>query len=163
MRTSNRIFRRSPTWRGKALLRLLLLVAAAAAVAALASRFGVSHDYSYLHASLLTGAPGGHYHALGTRLAERAKKEHGRLTVVPTAGSVENVTRLAGQRQCVASFALMQDGIPVPADAGLALLGRLPEPESMLLLGRQNRKFLTFADLEGMSIGIAHLQARRHM
>ena len=154
MRTSNRIFRRSPTWRGKALLRLLLLVAAAAAVAALASRFGVSHDYSYLHASLLTGAPGGHYHALGTRLAERAKKEHGRLTVVPTAGSVENVTRLAGQRQCVASFALMQDGIPVPADAGLALLGRLPEPESMLLLGRQNRKFLTFADLEGTSIGI---------
>ena len=48
----------------------------------------------------------------------------------------------------------MQDGIPVPADAGLVLLGRLPEPESLLLLGRQDRKFLTFADLRGTSIGI---------
>jgi TRAP-type uncharacterized transport system substrate-binding protein len=155
MRTSNWIFKRSGTWRGKALLRLSLLVGAAAVVAALASRFGVSHDYGYLRASLLTGAPGGHYHALGTRLAARAKKEHGRLTIVPTAGSIENVARLVeDQSHCVAAFALMQDGIPVPVDGGLELLGRLPEPESLLLLGRQDRKFLTFADLRGMSIGI---------
>lgn len=155
MRTSDRIFKRSGSWRGKALLRLLLLVAAAAAVAAFASRFGVSHDYSYLRASLLTGAPGGHYHALGTRLAARAKQERGRLTVIPTAGSIENITRLVeDQKHCVAAFALVQDGIPVPTDAGLVLLGRLPEPESLLLLGRQNRKFLTFGDLRGTSIGI---------
>jgi hypothetical protein len=55
---------------------------------------------------------------------------------------------------CAAAFALVQDGIPVPAASGLVLLGRLPEPESLLLLGRQNRKFLTFADLRGTSIGI---------
>ena len=36
------------------MLRLLLLLVAAAAVAAFASRFGVSHDYAYLHASLLS-------------------------------------------------------------------------------------------------------------
>ena len=155
MRALPRIFNRSGAWRSKALLRLLLLVAAAAAVAAFASRFGVSHDYSYLRASLLTGAPGGHYHALGTRLAARAKQERGRLIVVPTAGSIENVARLAeDQRHCAAAFALVQDGIPVPADAGLELLGRLPEPESLLLLGRQNRKFLSFGDLQGTSIGI---------
>src|SRR5215471_2113302 len=155
MHASNRIFKRSPTWRGKAPLRLVLLVGAAAAVAAVASRFGVSHDYSYLRASLLTATPAGHYHAIGTRLAARAKQEHGRLTVIPTAGSVENVARLAeDQRHCVAAFALVQDGIPVPADAGLVLLGRLPEPESLLLLGRQDRKFLTFGDLRGTSIGI---------
>jgi TRAP-type uncharacterized transport system substrate-binding protein len=155
MHASNRILKRSGSWRGKALLRLLLLVAAAAVVAAFASRFGVSHDYSYLRASLLTGSPGGHYHALGTRLAARAKKEHGSLTVVPTAGSIENVARLTeDQRHCVAAFALVQDGIPVPIDAGLVLLGRLPEPEALLLLGRQNRKFLTFGDLQGTSIGI---------
>ena len=155
MLASNRIFKRSGTLRGKALLRLLLLVGAAAAVAAVASRFGVSHDYSYLRASLLSGAPGGHYYALATRLAARAKQERGRLIVVPTAGSVENIARLADDRQtCIATFALMQDGIPVSADAGLVLLGRLPEPESLLLLGRQDRKFLTFADLRGMSIGI---------
>ena len=69
MRASNRIFNQSGTWRGKALLRLLLLVVVAAAVAAFASSFGVSHDYAHLHASLLSGAPGGHYHALATRLA----------------------------------------------------------------------------------------------
>ena len=69
MHASNRILKRSPTWRGKALLRLVWLVGVAAGVAAVASRFGVSHDYSYLRASLLTGTPGGHYHALGTRLA----------------------------------------------------------------------------------------------
>src|SRR6516225_4042212 len=155
MHASNRIFNRSPTWRGKALLRLVLLVGAAAAVAAVASRFGVSRDYSYLRASLLTGTPGGHYHALGTRLAARAKQEHGRLTVVPTAGSIENIARLAeDQGHCVAAFALVQDGIPVPADAGLVLLGRLPEPESLLILARPNRKFLSFADLRGTSIGI---------
>ena len=155
MRLSNRIFNRSAIWQGKALRRLLLLLAAAAAVAALASRFGVSHDYSYVRASLLSGAPGGRYHAIGTRLAARAKQEHGRLTVIPTAGSVENVARLVqDQTHCVAAFALVQDGIPVPADAGLVLLGRLPEPESLLLLGRQDRKFLTFADLRGTSIGI---------
>jgi TRAP-type uncharacterized transport system substrate-binding protein len=155
MRASNRIFNRSGIWRGKALLRLLLLGVAAAAVAAVASRFGVSHDYSYLRASLLSGDPGGHYYALATRLAARARQERGRLIVVPTAGSVDNVARLAeDQGHCVSAFALVQDGIPVPADAGLELLGRLPEPEPLLLLGREHRKFLTFADLRGTSVGI---------
>ena len=34
------------------------------------------------------------------------------------------------------------------------LLGRLPEPESLLLLARKDRKFLTFGDLRGMSLGV---------
>ena len=155
MRASHPISNPLGTWRGKALLRFFLLVVAAAAVAAFASRFGVSHDYAYLHASLLAGAPGGRYHSLSTRLATRAQREHGSLVVVPTAGSIENVNRLIeNQGRCAATFALVQDGTPVPADAGLEMLGRLPEPESLLLLGRRNRTFLTFADLRGASIGI---------
>jgi TRAP-type uncharacterized transport system substrate-binding protein len=155
MRASHPISNPLGTWRGKALLRFFLLVVAAAAVAAFASRFGVSHDYAYLHASLLAGAPGGRYHSLSTRLATRAQREHGSLIVVPTAGSIENVNRLIeNQGRCAATFALVQDGTPVPADAGLEMLGRLPEPESLLLLGRRNRTFLTFADLRGASIGI---------
>ncbi|MBV8334421.1 MAG: hypothetical protein JO358_03010 [Alphaproteobacteria bacterium] len=152
---SYRITNPPGTFRGKALLRLFMLLAAAAAVAALASRFGVSHDYAYLRAALLSGAQGGWYHTLATRLAAHARQEHGVLTVVPTAGSIENVRLLAeaGQR-CTPAFALVQDGIPVPADAGLEMLGRLPEPESLLLLARRNRTFLTFADLRGASIGI---------
>jgi TRAP-type uncharacterized transport system substrate-binding protein len=131
------------------------MLAAAAAVAAFAASFGVSRDYAHLRASLLSGVPGGAYHTLATRLATRAKQGHGSLIVEPTAGSIENVARLTEDgRRGAAAFALVQDGIPVPADAGLELLGRLPEPESLLLLGRQDRKFLTFADLRGKSIGI---------
>jgi len=142
-------------WRGKGLVRVLLLLVAAAAVAAVASAFGIAHDYGYLHASILTGSPGGQYHALATRLAERAKREHGTLMVIPTAGSIENVSRLANARGgCAEKFALVQDGTPVPANARLELLGRLPEPESLLLLGRPGNAFHTFADLRGATIGI---------
>jgi hypothetical protein len=51
-------------WRGKGLVRALLLLVAAAMVAAVASAFGIARDYGYLHASILTGSPGGQYHAL---------------------------------------------------------------------------------------------------
>ena len=51
-------------------------------------------------------------------------------------------------------FALIQDGTPVPADARLELLGRLPEPESLVLLGRQGHTFHNFSDLRAASIGI---------
>src|SRR5215475_11604541 len=142
-------------WRGKGLVRVSLLLAAAAAVAAVASAFGIAHDYGYLRASILTGSPGGQYHALATRLSDRAKREHGTLLVIPTAGSIENVSRLANaQGDCANKFALVQDGTPVPADAQLELLGRLPEPESLLLLGKPGNAFHSFADLRGALIGI---------
>ena len=142
-------------WRGKRLVRALILLFAAAAVAAVASAFGIARDYGYLHASILTGSPGGQYYALATRLAERAKREHGTLMVIPTAGSIENVGRLANARgDCAGKFALVQDGTPVPADARLELLGRLPDLESLLLLGRRGHIFNTFGDLRGKSIGI---------
>ena len=143
------------TWLGKGFVRFLLVLIAAAAVAAVAAGFGIAHDYGYLHASILTGSPSGQYYALATRLAGRAEREHGTLTVVPTAGSIENIKRLAaGRGHCAEMFALIQDGTPVSADAGLELLGRLPKPESLLLLARQGHAFHTFGDLRGTSIGI---------
>jgi TRAP transporter TAXI family solute receptor len=155
MQPPKRIVGRSANWRGKGLARVLLLIVAAIAIAALASIFGIARDYGYLRASLLTGIPGGRYHTLGTSLAARASRGHGSVTVVPTAGSVENVRRLAeNRRPCTAMFAFVQDGTPVPADAELEVLGRLPETESILLLGRRDRTFSTFADLRGASIGI---------
>jgi hypothetical protein len=142
-------------FRGKVLARLLLLLAGGAVIAALASTFGIAYDFGYLRASFLAGVPGGNYHALATRLATQAEREHGRLIVVPTAGSIENVSRLAGGREsCAEQFAFVQDGTPVPADAQLEVLGRLPEPESLLLLGRRDRTFAGFSDLRGISIGI---------
>jgi TRAP-type uncharacterized transport system substrate-binding protein len=146
---------RHANWRGKGLLRVLLLVGTAVAIAASASVFGIARDYGYLRASLLSGTPGGRYHALATSLAARADRGHGSVTVVPTAGSVENVSRLADRgKGCAPTFAFVQDGTPVPADAQLEVLGRLPESESLLLLGKRGRAFSAFADLRGASIGI---------
>jgi TRAP-type uncharacterized transport system substrate-binding protein len=143
------------SWRGIGFLRVALLVIAAAAIAAVASMFGVARDYAFLRASFLSGPPGGNYHALATRLAERASRRRGSITVVSTEGSVENVSRLVNKHgRCRPTFALIQDGTPVPADAGVVVLGRLPDSESLLLLAKRDRAFSTFADLRGASIGI---------
>ena len=155
-------------WLGKGVIRFSLLMIAAAAVAAVAAGFGVAYDHSYLKASILTGSQEGQYHALAARLADRARSERGVLNVIPTAGSIENVARLAAGRQhCTEMFALIQDGTPVPAEARLELLGRLPQPETLLLLARQGHGFHNFSDLRGVSIGIgpegsgtAHLMHR---
>jgi TRAP-type uncharacterized transport system substrate-binding protein len=146
---------RAADWRGKAVLRFILLLAAAAAVAGLAANFGIAYDYGYLRASILTGVPDGRYNMTGLRLAERAKRERGSLTVVSTQGSVENVSRLIADRtRCREMFALVQDGTLVPKDARLELLGRLPEPESLLLLGKRDRNLGVLAELRGLSVGI---------
>jgi len=142
-------------WRRKGALRAISILAVSAVIAAVISSWGTIRDFGSFHAALLTGSPGGAYYVLGSKLAERAKADQGWLKVVATAGSLENVSRLIADRdRCVEQFAFVQDGTPVPSDFGLELLGRLPEPESLLLLGRNNRPFATFADLRGASIGI---------
>jgi hypothetical protein len=140
--------------RGRGLSRISLLAAAALVVVAVASLFGIARDYAYLHASLLTGTPMGNYHALGDKLAERARRGHGTLDVVATAGSVDNIQRLADNKRCSTMFAFVQAGTPVPDGAQLEVLGRLPEPETLLLFGKRGRTFPTFAELRGASIGI---------
>jgi TRAP-type uncharacterized transport system substrate-binding protein len=143
------------TRRRKGLVRIALLLIAGAVVAGIAAAFGIAQDYGYLRASILTGTPEGRYYALGKRLADRADREHGKLSVISTAGSIENVSRLiTGGRRCSEMFALIQDGTPVQANSGLELLGRLPEPESLLLLGRRDHTYQSFADLRRASIGI---------
>ena len=124
-------------------------------MAAIVLYFTVAGDYSYLKASVYTGAPSGEYHAIAERIAARSRKKHGRLNVIETASSVENVDRLAGENgRCEPAFAFVQDGVPVPASAGLQTLGRLPQPESLLLLSRRSRSFGSLDDLKGASIGI---------
>jgi TRAP-type uncharacterized transport system substrate-binding protein len=155
MKPTNPVARLPALWRGKVVARVAFLLVVSAVVAALAAAFGIARDYGYLHASILTGSPGGQYHALAARLSERAKREHGTLTVISTAGSIENVSRLASASgRCSDMFALIQDGTPVPAEARLELLGRLPAPESLMLLGRAGRTFHTLPDFRGASIGI---------
>src|SRR5271167_3438740 len=144
-----------PSGGRKAWLRgFLIALAVLAAVAALLY-YTVSGDYAFLRASVLTGSPTGAYHALGDKLAARALKKNGHLKVVATAGSVENIARLVGENgRCSPAFAFVQDGVPAPADAGLATLGRLPQPESLFLFARRGRAINTFNDLKGASVGI---------
>src|SRR5271157_5141790 len=139
----------------RAWARGVLVAIAVLAVAAAILYFTVSGDYAFLRASIYTGAPTGQYHATGERLAARALKKNGRLSVVATAGSVENIARLAGENgRCIPAFAFVQDGVRVPADAGLQILGRLPQPESLLLFARRGRAINTFEDLKDASVGI---------
>src|SRR5208283_2599764 len=97
----------------------------------------------------------GEYHTVGERLAARALKKNGHLKVVVTAGSVANINRLVGENgRCEPAFAFVQDGVPLPGDAGLQTLGRLPQPESLLLLARRGRAIASFEDLKGATVGI---------
>ena len=48
------------TWYGKGLARAALLLALAALIAGVAAAFGIARDYGYLHASILSGSPGGY-------------------------------------------------------------------------------------------------------
>jgi len=139
----------------KAWARSLLLALALLSVAAAVLYFTVSGDFAFLRASVYTGSPNGAYHAIGDKLAALALKRRGHLQVVATAGSVENIARLVGENgKCAPAFAFVQDGVPVPADAGLATLGRLPQPESLLLLARRGRAISSFDDLKGASVGV---------
>jgi len=136
-------------------LRAMFIVALSAVLAAVVSSLGTIRDFGSFHGALLTGSPEGAYYVLGSQLAQRAKRDRSQLDIVATQGSIDNVSRLIADRdRCVEQFAFVQDGTPVPPDSGLELLARLPEPESLLLLGRNDRPFASFADLRGASIGI---------
>ena len=63
MKPTNPIARLPALWRGKVIARALFLIVVAALLAAVAAAFGIARDYGYLQASILTGSPGGQYHA----------------------------------------------------------------------------------------------------
>src|SRR3974377_1506533 len=114
-------------WRRKAALRAISILAVSAVIAAVISSWGTVRDFGSFHSALRTGSPGGACYVLGSKLAQRAKGDQGRLKVVATACSLENVSRLIADRdRCVEQFAFVQDGTPVPADSGLELLGGTP-------------------------------------
>ena len=144
-----------PTWPRRTIFRAIFIVALSAVIATILSSLAAIRDFGSFHAALLTGSPGGAYYILGSQLAERAKRDRSQLDIVATEGSLENVSRLIADRnRCVEQFAFVQDGTPIRSESGLELLGRLPDRESLLLLGRNNRTFTSFADLRGASIGI---------
>ena len=104
--------------------------------------------------SILSGASTGNYHATVDKLGAEVARKHGSIRNQASAGSVENVQRLiAAKHSCEFQFALVQGGT-VPKDSGLELLGRLPQPESLIILGRDLQGVRSPLDLVGKRIGI---------
>jgi len=98
------------------------------------------------------GARDGNYHAVVDDLAARAEKGGGHLRNVESAGSGDNVTRLASG--CDVEFALVQDGADFGASSKLRLVGRLTKAESLFWIGRDADKITEFSQLAGLKIGI---------
>ena len=117
----------------KTLLFFLALVMLSALLAWLDPRPTLRH----VKLTLLSGAPSGNYHATVDRLAAEVARRRGHIRNQASAGSVENVRRLVASREsCEFQFALVQAGTVIPDESGLELIGRLPQPESLIILGR---------------------------
>ncbi len=130
-------------------------LAALAAVAFAIAFYGRSPDLSHVKVAFLSGTERGNYYAVVQKMAGEAKRHRGRIDNIATAGSVENIARLAaGKASCSVHFALVQDGLPWPPDDPLELIGRLPRSESLVLVGRNADEIKSVQDLRGKRIGI---------
>jgi TRAP-type uncharacterized transport system substrate-binding protein len=133
--------------------RIAAILAVFAVVGLLVSRIDFTHDLHRLHVRVLSGAPEGNYHALVARLADRAAKQKGVVENLTSAGSAENVERLAeAAKSCDVAFALSQDGLEW--DPTLRLIGRLSKAESVLFLGKNGDAIEQFVDLKGLRVGV---------
>jgi uncharacterized protein len=123
----------------------------------------------HVQVSILSGSTSGNYFATVDRLAAEVARRKGHVRNVSSTGSVENVQRLieAGV-DCAVQFGLVQDGVVFPEGHGLELLGRLPRPESLIVLGRNVNAIRVPEDLKGLRIGIGPVgsgteQLMRHL
>ena len=110
---------------------------------------------SHLRVSVLSGSRTGNYHAIVESLVATAKRQKGRISNLPSAGSLENITRLsAAVSDCGAAFALVQEGLPWGTEKKLRLIARLPVSETVFLLGRNADSLQSFSALRGRTIGV---------
>ena len=136
-------------------LKTALLLAAFVVIAVLVATLGRNPDLSHVKVAFVSGSAEGNYHAIVAKAAGEAQRQRGRIDNLPSAGSVENMARLAAAKaSCDIQFALVQDGLPWPQGHPFQLIGRLPIPESFVVLGRDADRIRSVADLKGMRVGI---------
>jgi TRAP-type uncharacterized transport system substrate-binding protein len=146
---SRRIFGRSKH------LRLAIVGGILLSIGLLAAFSDHSPNLRHLRVGVLSGDPQKHYHEIVGALAAEARQHKGRIDNIPSAGSVENISRLVASRAtCDVHFALVQEGLDWPTSSALQLIGRLPEAESLVFLGPQADQIKALTDLRGMRIGI---------
>lgn len=108
--------------------------------------------------AISSGSPSGNYYATVDKIAAQVARGKGRVQNLPSAGSVENIRRLVeAAANCSVQIALVQDGIEWPPGHGLELIGRLPHPEALILLGPNADRIRAPEDLRGLRIGIGPL------
>ena len=140
------------TWRALCGALILAALIAVFAVVATSSR---NPELSYVDVAFVSGSPEGNYHAIVARTAAEAQRQHGRANNVASAGSIENISRLAAaKKSCAIQFALVQEGLPWPDSHPFELIARLPTPEMFIVLGRDADRIRTVADLRGKRVGI---------
>jgi TRAP-type uncharacterized transport system substrate-binding protein len=114
-----------------------------------------SPNLAHVRVGVLSASPQGNYYAIVDALAAEARQQRGRIHNIPSAGSVENISRLVASRtSCDVHFALVQEGMDWPAGSPLELVGRLHKAESLVFLGPEADRIKALTDLRGMRIGI---------
>jgi len=109
----------------------------------------------HVRVSMLSGTTSGNYYATVDKLGAEVARRGGRVLNLASAGAVENVQRLVdGATDCKVDFALVQDGVVLPAGDKLEQLGRLPRKESLVVLGRGTHALRVPADLKDLRLGI---------
>jgi hypothetical protein len=147
----------SPTARGSLSpgAKTAIFFAALALFTALVAWLDPRPSLRHVQVSMLSANPTGSYYATVEKIAAEVARRKGRVQNLSSAGSVENVQRLiAGAKNCTVHFGLVQDGITYPEGHKLEVVGRLPRPESLVILGRNVERIRTPADLKGLRIGI---------
>ena len=135
-----------------------LLFGALALIGVLVALYDPRPSLRHVRVAFLSGSPTGNYFATVDKLAAETSRRKGRIANVASAGSVENIERLVAARAaCDVHVALVQDGVDWPAGQRLELIGRLPRPEALLVLGRDADRIKSLQDARGLRLGIGPL------
>ena len=114
-----------------------------------------SPNLAHVRVGVLSASPQDNYYEIVNALTAEARQQKGHIDNIPSAGSVENISRLVASRTaCDVHFALVQEGLDWPAGSRLELIGRLHKAESLVFLGPQADRIKALTDLRGMRIGI---------
>ena len=136
-------------------VKTAILFGALALLTALVAWLDPRPSLRHVQVSMLSAGTTGNYYTTVEKIAAEAARRKGRVKNLSSAGSVENVQRLiAGAKDCKVHFGLVQDGIPYPEGHKLEVLGRLPRPDSLVILGRKVERVRTPADMSGLRIGL---------
>jgi len=136
-------------------LRTGLIVVGVALIGLAAWSIDFEPNLRHVDITVVSGSDDGHYHAQVEAFARRARRDGGRVRNVATAGSVENLRRLADPGEgCEVDFGLVQDGGRFDDVEDVEVVARLPRGESLLFLGRGADDVEDFRDLRGLRIGV---------